>query len=164
MTAILFGLQSLIEQCNTHAKVLCDNTTAVHTMNIMGTSHSLPCDKVVKQIRQFAISKLLWISATHLVGMLHKEADKESRKNELRLEWKLTETILREIQPTFGRASEIDLFASRLNYHFKPFVSYRQDHECCVVNAILIPWGQIFFYAFLPCSLIPSILQKVHFH
>ena len=87
MTAILFGLQSLIERSNTHAKVLCDNTTAVHTINIMGTLHSLPCDKVVKQIGQFAISKLLWILSTHLLGMLHKEADKESRKNELTLEW-----------------------------------------------------------------------------
>ena len=163
LIAVLFGLQSLIKQSNIHVKVLCDNTTAVHTINNMGTSHSLACDKVVKQIWQFAISKSLWISATHLPGRLNKDADEESRKNELRLEWKLNETVFREIQHAFERAPEIDLFASRLNYQLKPFVSYRPDPECFAVNAFLIPWGQFFFYAFPPFSLIPRILQKVYF-
>ena len=134
LIAVLFGLQSLIKQSNIHVKVLCDNTTAVHTINNMATSHSLACDKVVKQIWQFAISKSLWISATHLPGRLNKDTDEESWKNELRLEWKLNETVLREIQHAFGRAPEIDLFASRLNYQLKPFVSYRPDPECFAVN------------------------------
>ena len=142
LIAVLFGLQSLIKQSKIHVKVLCDNTTAVHTINNMGTSHSLACDKVVKQIWQFAISKSLWISATHLPGRLNKDADEELRKNELRLELKLNETVFREIQHAFGRAPEIDLFASRLNYQIQPFLSYRPDPECFAVNAFLIPWGQ----------------------
>ena len=56
LIAVLFGLQTLIKQSNIHVKVLCDNTTAAHTINNMGTSHFLACDKVVKQIWQFAIS------------------------------------------------------------------------------------------------------------
>ena len=36
LTAVLFGLKSLIKQTNKHVKILCDNTTAVHTINNMG--------------------------------------------------------------------------------------------------------------------------------
>ena len=45
LTAIFFALKSLITQENIHVKLLCDNTTAVHTVNNMGTSHSLACNR-----------------------------------------------------------------------------------------------------------------------
>ena len=57
----------------------------------------------------------------------------------------------------------IDLFASRLSYQIKPFVSFRPDPECFAVNAFLIPWRIIFFYAFPPFNMMPKVLQKVLF-
>ena len=65
LTAVLFGLKPLIKQTNKHVKILCDNTTAVHTINNMGISRSIPCDKLVKAIWQYAISRHLWVTATH---------------------------------------------------------------------------------------------------
>ena len=113
----------------------------------MGTSHSLACNKAIKQIWEFAISKDLWLSATHLPGRLNIGADEESRKNESRLEWKLRENLFQQVIHYFGMKPEIDLFASGLNYQIKPFVSYRPDPECYAVNAFLIPWKNFLFYA-----------------
>ena len=80
LTPVLFGLKSLIKQTNKHVKILCDNTTAVHTINNMGTSRSIPCDKLVKAIWQYAISRHLWVTATHLPGRFNEKADTESRR------------------------------------------------------------------------------------
>ena len=46
----------------------------------MGTSHSLACNNVVKQICEFAVSKDLRLSATHFTGRLNIGADAESKK------------------------------------------------------------------------------------
>ena len=86
LTSIFFALKSLITEENIHVKLLSDNTTAVHIVNNMGISHSLVCNKVMKQIWEFAISKDLWLSTTHLPGRLNIGADEKSRKNESRLE------------------------------------------------------------------------------
>ena len=78
LIAVLFGLKSLIKRTNKHVKILCDNTTAVHTINNMGTSRSIPCDKLDKAIWQYAISRHLWVTATHPPGRFNEEADNES--------------------------------------------------------------------------------------
>ena len=41
VTAIFFAMKSLITQENIHVELLCDNTTAVYTVNNMGTSFPL---------------------------------------------------------------------------------------------------------------------------
>ena len=163
LSAVLFGLKSLVAQRGIHVKILCDNTTAVHTINNMGTSHSPSCNTLVRKIWDVAIHKDLWLSATHLPGRFNEEADEESRKNESRLEWMLNQQKFAQIIKEFGRHPEVDLFASRLNYQFKPFISFRPDPECSAVNAFSISWDKVFFYAFPPFNLIPRVLQKVHF-
>ena len=35
----------------------------------------------------------------------------------------------------------IDLFASRLNYQLKPYVSWMPDQETCLVDAFTLDWG-----------------------
>ena len=142
---------------------MCDNTTAVHTINNMGTSRSIPCDKLVKAIWQYAISRHLWVTATHPPGRFNEEADTESRRKVSHLEWKLNEKIFTKVKNAFGKTTAIDLFASHLNYQIKPFVSFRPDLECFAVNAFLIPWGDHLFYAFPPFNMISKVLQKVHF-
>ena len=117
----------------------------------------------MKQIWEFAISKDLWLSSTHLPGRLNIGADEESRKNESRPEWKLRENLFQQVIHYFGIKPETDLFARRLNYQIKPFVSYRTDPECYDVNGFLIPWKNFLFYAFPPLNQIPRVLQKVHF-
>ena len=84
LPAVLFGLKSLVAQRGIHVKILCDNTTSVHTFNNMGTSHSAPCNTLVRKIWDIVIRNGLWLSATHLLARFNEEADEESRKNESR--------------------------------------------------------------------------------
>ena len=102
LTAVLFGLKSLIKQTNKHVSILCDNTTAVHTISNMGTSRSIPCDKLVKAIWQYVISRHLWVTATHLPGRFN-EADTESRRKASHLEGKLNEKIFTKVKNAFGK-------------------------------------------------------------
>ena len=47
--AILFGFRSLCDHiCNSHIKILYDNTTAVHCINNMGNCRSGDCGKIPK--------------------------------------------------------------------------------------------------------------------
>ena len=91
LKAVLYGMKSLVRVTNTHVKILSDNTITVHAINKMGTSHSNNCNQVANEIWDLAISKDIWISATHLPGKYNVEADEESRKKDTQLEWKLSE-------------------------------------------------------------------------
>ena len=56
---------------------------------------------------------------------------------------------------------KIDLFASRLNYQLKPFVSLWQDPEAVSVDSFTLDWGDMEFYAFPPLNMIPRVLNKI---
>ena len=57
---------------------------------------------------------------------------------------------------------DIDLFASRINYRLKPYISYKPDPGAVAVDAfITIQWSQHGFYAFPPFSVIMKTLQKI---
>ena len=160
LRAIKFSLLAFPIPEIIHLKVLSDNTTAVQCLNNKGTSHSASCNSETQQIWDIAIRKELHISATHIPGRLNEEADLQSRKQELRTEWKLAEDAFVYILQHFHRAPEIDLFASRINYQIKPFLSYRPDPEAMTINAFLVSWTNTIFYAFPPFSIISKTLQK----
>ena len=128
LKAILFGLRSLCDHiCDSHIKILSDNTTAVHCINNMGSCRSVDCDKIVKLIWDWAIKRRLWLSSAHIPGRLNREADEESRKTELRIEWQLNRTIFHNMLECFQYYPEIDLFASRLNAQLLRLFSDRPD-------------------------------------
>ena len=58
----------------------------------MGSCRSIDCDKITKSIWDWAI-KRLYLSSAHIPGRLNIAADEESRKTELRTEWKLNRRI-----------------------------------------------------------------------
>lgn len=161
MKAILFGLKSLVHYHDFHLQILSDNTTAVHIVNKMGSSHSETCNSIAYDIWEFAISKNIWISASHIPGKLNVEADEESRKHETQTEWQLCRQAFDKAIQFFNVTPNIDLFASRLNYQIKPFVSYRPDPEAFCINAFQMDWSPFFFYAFPPFSIMGKVLQKV---
>ena len=156
-------MKSLVRVTKTHVKILSDNTTTVHAISKMGTSHSKICNQVAYEIWDLAISKAIWISATHLLGKYNIETDEESRKEDTQLEWKLSEHGFIKLCSALSFKPEIDLFASRLNYQLKPFVSYRPDPETMAVNSFLMNWRDWKFYAFPPFSIVSKTLQKVYF-
>ena len=77
------------------------------------------------------------------------------------LEWSLDRTIYDRGIHHLGLQPTIDLFASRLNYKIKPFISYQPDPEAKIVNAFTVSWQPYLFYAFPPFSIISLVLQKI---
>ena len=120
-------MKSLVRVTNTHVKILSDNTTTVHAINRMGISHSTICNQVANEIWDLAISKDIWISATHLPGKYNAEADEESRKEDTSLEWKPSEKWFIILCRALSVKPDIELYASCLKYQLKPFVSYRPE-------------------------------------
>ena len=106
------------------------------------------------------MSREIWLIATHIAGVKNITADRESRNFDDRTEWKLNENVFRNITSRWG-TPDIDLFASRLNFQIKPFVSWKADPEATAINAFTISWSETFSYIFPPFSLLGKVLQKL---
>ena len=77
---------------NIHIRIMTDNTTAVSTINHMGTCHSDVCNTIGKDIWKWCIDRNIWISAAHIPGKMNVLADMESRRINLGAEWMLNPT------------------------------------------------------------------------
>ena len=162
LRAVYFGLQALCYKLvDIHIRLLIDNTTAVSTINNMGSCRSIQCDNEVKNIWEWTINRNNWITAAHIPGKLNIEADLESRKNETKTEWKLNVSDFTHTTETFAFMPEVDLFASRTNTQLPNYMSYRPDPYASVVDSFTVNWKNIKFYAFPPFSCINRVIQKV---
>ena len=93
----------------------------------MGSCKSLLCDQEVRRIWSWAIERDIFITAAHIPGILNVEADQESRKPELRTEWKLHESIFNYIKKYLDFCPSVDLFASKINAQLPRFFAYRPE-------------------------------------
>ena len=142
LKAVYFALSTLFKTVrNKHIKVLSDNTTTVCSINKMGSIHSPNCNAITKCIWEWAISRNIWLTASHLPGVLNKEADFESRKNDVRTEWKLSTLHFTEIVKYFRFEPEIEIFfASRANTQLEKYISYHPDPGSIAVNSFSVSW------------------------
>ena len=99
---------------------------------------------------------------THIPGVFNVEADHESRKTEIRTEWKLRTERFHNILDHFDFITNIDLFASSLNSQLQSFVSFRPDPEACDINVFLIDLKDLAFYAFPHLSCIDRCIKKIN--
>ena len=76
--------------------------------------------------------------------------------------WKLRENTFNNICSQLSTSPKIDLFATRLNTQLSTFVSYRPDPKCIAVNAFLLDWSNLDFYAFPPFVCLNRVLQKIY--
>ena len=146
---------------NKHVRLLLDNSTAVACINKMGTSHSLACNQVTYLMWMWCIKRQIWISAAHIPGKENKVADAESRKINLDAEWKLNHNFLEQAMEELQFSPKLDLFASRLNFQYNAYVSYKPDPDAVAVDAFSICWRDIEFYAFPPFSVVHRVLKKI---
>ncbi|KAK3890263.1 hypothetical protein Pcinc_005794 [Petrolisthes cinctipes] len=162
LKAILFALKSFAHHLKgKHIRVFSDNTTAVNYVNEMGGIKSLACNDICIEIWDWIVKNDAWVSASHIPGKDNTLADTASRQCNDRHEWKLNESMFRELCVTFG-TPDIDLFASRLNKQIKRFCSWKPDPEAEHFDAFTINWAQFeLIYMFPPFSLISRCLQKM---
>ena len=160
--AIFYVLKAFEHQCDLkdkHIRLMCDNTTGVCYINNMGGSKSQKCNDITNQIWTWCKDRNIWLSAVHLAGILNTDADRESRQFNDDIEWMLDPEFFKEICKIFGKP-DIDMFASRLNFQIKPFVSWRPDPESIAVDAFYYDWSNKFIYCFPPFSVIQRVLRK----
>ena len=162
LKAGLFALKSFaFSMRNIHLRLMMDNTTAVGCVNKMGTSHSVLCNEVTKEIWSFCVNRSIWLSAAYVPGKDNVEADEESRRINFDTEWQIRPDLLRHALSTLDFAPGIDLFASWLNRQCPVYVAYRPDPEATAINAFTLSWSGLKFYAFPPFCIISSMLQKI---
>ena len=70
-----------------------DSMKAVWCINKMGTSHSVICNNITKEIWDYCILYEIWISAAHILGKNNQIADSLSRSSNLDTEWMLNPTF-----------------------------------------------------------------------
>ena len=162
LLAVFLALQafsaSLMGQ---HVKVMIDNMTAVTDINHMGTSKSPIRNELTKSIWLWCFERDIWLTAVHIPGVENVEADHQSRLSNTSAEWSLNKDIFQDAICRLGVTQNIDLFASRINYKIKPYVSFHPDPGAIAVNAFHMSWKQFQAYIFPPFCLISRILQKV---
>ena len=90
----------------------------------MGSCKSLLCDQEVRIVRNWAIEKVIFITVAHIPGILNVEADQASRKSELRIKWKLHESIFCYIKRYLDVYQSVDLFASEINAQLPQVFAY----------------------------------------
>ena len=155
------GLKSFCTDIrHSHVKLNMDNTTAIAYVNHMGGSHSCQCNVMAKDIWQFCIERNIWLTAAHLPGHLNVIADEKSRVFDDKTEWKLNAHVFQHVVQKLVTPN-IDLFASRLNYQLKPYVSWMPDPEACHVDAFTFDWRNVTFYAFPPFSILNQVIRKI---
>lgn len=98
-----------------------DNTVAVTYVSKMGGKiESL--NTLTTSIWKFCMDRNIWLSASHIAGVENTEADFLSRHKNNDLEWILDTAVFDKIIEIYGQC-DIDLFAFRHNFQFKPYVS-----------------------------------------
>ncbi|GFO37232.1 reverse transcriptase/ribonuclease h/methyltransferase [Plakobranchus ocellatus] len=109
----LFAVKSFTKSCTyIHIRIYLGNTTAIWAL--ASRVHLI----IWQQTWQVCIGKHLWQSAAHIPGTLNTIADSESRNINDETEWMLNESLLTDSLKILEVTPNIDLFASRLNFHF----------------------------------------------
>lgn len=163
MLAIKLALESFEEQVKQkHVKLMVDNMTALTILNNMGTSRSWKLNELNKDIWDWCIVRGIWLTTVHIPGVNNSIADRESRLNRREIEWTLNQELFDAGINRLLVHPDIDLFASRLNYRLKPYVSFKPDPGALAVDAFTLQWSRYLFYAFPPFSMIMRTLQKIH--
>ncbi|XP_062571921.1 uncharacterized protein LOC134233885 [Saccostrea cucullata] len=157
------GLIALSKFCNDlqegHVKLYMDNTVAVTYISKMGGKIESLNDLTIS-IWDFCMARNIWLSASHIAGVENIEADYLSRHKNDDLEWMLDRNIFSQIENSFGKC-DIDLFASKHNFQFMPYVSYSPDQHAKAIDAFSMDWSDLMCYIFCPFSLMGSVLQKI---
>ena len=134
-----------------------DNSTVVRYINKQEGTHSPQlCTKTWK-LWQLALDNQMLLKAAHIAGKKNILADRLSRFKVQPTEWTLNKKIVLKLF-TIWEVPHIDLFAS---HQTQVYCLWNPDHLAYAIDALTIPWNNMFAYAYPPICLIPKILQHM---
>ena len=93
-------------------QVYTDNTTSLAYVKHMVGVKSPQCNKVARQIWDWCEEREIWLTISHLPGVLNTIADFRSRHVVDNTEWQLNDNIWQKLCKLFG-TPEIDLFKNQ---------------------------------------------------
>lgn len=143
-----------------HIGIRSDNCVAIAYLNQLGGMCSVDMDRLASEIWHWSFERNIYLTAQYLPGTENIFADFMSRQFSDSGEWSLKTEIFERICVHFFMPS-IDLFASRLNFKLKPFVSWHFDPEAQFIDAFSVSWRNLEPYIFPPFNLIAKILAKI---
>ena len=136
--AVLICLESCFKDVhNKHIRIMSDSTVTVAAISNQGSTKSASCHQVAVQIWEWTLDSHNWISAAHIAGKLHCNADRHSREFHDDIEWGLNVKCFQKIEAKFG-PHDIDLFASMYNFKIKNYCSWKPDRNSSFVDAFSI--------------------------
>ena len=92
MKADRFGSRALCKnEFSSYIVILADNTSANSAINKMGRVNSIEIDNQVHYLWELIITQKHLLIAKHIPGVFNEDADRESRKQELRTELMLNQ-------------------------------------------------------------------------
>lgn len=161
LLAIWFGLNCFYSnRKDCHIHFYSDSVTAVTYINNMGGMTSNILNKLSQDIWEWCLNRNIYLSASFLKGSDNVIADFHSRNFSSSCEWMLKKDVFRRIVSEFFMP-EIDLFASRINFQCKKFVSLHPSPGCWSADAFSFSWNGLEPYLFPPFCLIGKVLNKL---
>ena len=115
-----------------------------------GETISVFCNKLAKDIWNWAKGQDIWVRASHVHGVRNSATDLRSHLLYDNKEWSLNKRVAKPLFDQFGKP-EINLFASPL------MVGYH-------VNAFSMCWLNLNSYTFPPVSTVRRVLAKLAQH
>lgn len=161
LLAAFNGIKSFAKNhsnCNIILRI--DNITAISYINRMGGIRFPHLNDITQQIWKWCESRKIIIFASYVNTRENVIADWASRQKPTESEYSLSQTAFQKITNIFG-IPQIDLFASYQNKKCQIFVSWHPDPQSSFIDAFTLNWGNFFFYAFPPFSLLPRVLKKI---
>ena len=160
--AAALGLKyALSETEGKHVRLRSDNTTAVSVIKKQGDTKCKERNFWVQQLWRFVQMKNMWLSVTHIPGVLNVEADKESRYFQEAAEWGLRPELVKEIERRWG-LPQIDLFATNRNAIVRRYASWGPDPDAEMIDSFQENWNRFdSVYCFPPTPLVGRVLQKL---
>ena len=138
-----------------------DNTTAIPYINKKRETTLASCNKLVKNIWNWAKERDIWITAAHVPGVRNTTADLRSRFFYDNKEWSLSQKVAKSNRADEFGKPEIDLFASRLNTKCTNYASYKPDPDAYHVNDFSLCWSDLNSYIFSQFTRVGRVLAKL---
>ena len=158
---ILLALKSFIKTSHKHIKVISDNTTSIQCISKMGIPRSTECHNQVLKTWEWGISYKNHLSVAHIPGKLNTVPEIESRSNHVDTEWIPQSKCLNLELAHLCLKRGIDLFATSINAQFSEYAAFKPDPGAMYIDAFIIDWYHLNFYAFSSISVIPRALSNV---
>ena len=163
MAAILRTVDFLrLSLAHRSIKIVTDSLVVFFCLKRMGSLHSESLNDLLRAFLLLCQEYSITFVPVHISGSLNVLADQGSRNTPISTEWSLDPESFDWIFHQFPFSPQVDLFATRENFQFFPYVSPCPDPDAFFINALDLDWNRFqCIYAFPPPVLMDRIIDQI---